>query len=337
MAPRYTSARFVGREDAFGKLASVLQAAAGGDAGTLLIDGTAGVGATRFIDETVRRVGGLPEPMTVLRGRAFGAGSDAPYGPVIRALGPALEALPEAELTAVLGSATDELVRLLPSLAEAADRSARTSGRPSTTVQERRQARLLEGILGVIGRLGERRPVLLVVEDLHQADAGTRTLVTFLARIARAQRLAIVGTYQADAIRRDDPWAIDLAALASAPRQPISLNLAPLGRDELARLIEAIEDARPSASVLVVIVERSGGRPLVAEELLAARRELPAVSLTSSFEDLVLARLAVRSHEARRVLRLMAPAGRPLSRTDLAAIAEAFEVDATSAPPRSST
>ncbi len=336
MAPRYTSARFVGREDAFGKLASVLQAAAGGDAGTLLVDGTAGVGATRFIDESVRRVGGLPEPMTVLRGRAFAAGSDAPYGPVIRALGPALEALPDDELSVVLGSATDELIRLFPSLAEGGG-AARPGRRPSTIVQERRQARLLEGILGVIGRLGERRPVLLVVEDLHQADAGTRTLVTFLARIARAQRLAIVGTYQGDAIRRDDPWAGDLAALDGAPRQPTRLTLPPLGRDDLARLIEAIEDARPSASVLVVVVERSGGRPLVAEELLAARRELPAVSLTSSFEDLVLARLAVRSPEARRVLRLMAPAGRPLSRTDLAAVAEAFEVDATSAPPRSST
>ena len=85
---------------------------------------------------------------------------------------------------------------------------------------ERRQPRLLEGVLGVLGRLGERRPVLLVVEDLHRADAGTRTLVTFLARIARTQRLAIVGTYQADAIRRDDPWAHDLRALDGAPRPP---------------------------------------------------------------------------------------------------------------------
>ena len=63
-------------------------------------------------------------------------------------------------------------------------------------------------------------------------------------------------------------------------------------------LIEFIEGERPSASVLVVVVERSGGRPLVAEELLAARRELPTVSLTASFEDLVLARVAVRSRSA---------------------------------------
>ncbi len=337
MAPRYTSPRFVGREDAFAKLASVLQAASIGDADTLLIDGTAGVGATRFIDEAIRRVAGLQEPLMVLRGCAFGPGTDAPYGPLVRALGPALAALPADELVDVLGSATDELLRIMPRLADQLDAVVDPDRRRMTAVPERRQARLLEGILGVIGRLGERQPVLLVMEDLHRADAGTRSLVSFLTRIARSQRLAIVGTYQADAIRRDDPWAIDLAALQSAPRQPTRLTLAPLGRDELARLIEAIEDARPSASVLVVVVERSGGRPLVAEELLAARRELPAVSLTSSFEDLVLARLAVRSPEARRVLRLLAPASRPLDRQALAAIAETFEIGATSAPPRSSS
>lgn len=88
---------------------------------------------------------------------------------------------------------------------------------------------------------------------------------------------------------------------------------------------------------MVVIAERSGGRPLIAEELSAARRELPDVSLTSSFEDLVLARVAARSPECRRVMRLLAPAGRPVSRTVLGAIAEAFEADAVSAPPRSST
>jgi DNA-binding CsgD family transcriptional regulator/tetratricopeptide (TPR) repeat protein len=337
MAARYTSARFVGREDAFAKLASVLQSAAAGASQTLLIDGTAGVGSTRFIDEAIRRVAGLQQPMTVIRGAAQGPGTDPPYGSVVRALRPVLAALPDDDLRRVLGSATDELIRVLPELADRVGAGGSDGRRILTAVPERRQARLLEGILGVVGRLGDREPVFLIVEDLHRADAGTRSLVSFLERLARSQRVAIVGTYQGDAIRRGDPWAVDLAALENAPRQPVRLALPPLGRDELARLIESIEEARPSASVLVVVAERSGGRPLVAEELLAARRELPWVSLTSSFEDLVLARLAARSPEARRVLRSMAPAGRPLTRDDLAAITEAFEAEQASAPPRSSS
>jgi DNA-binding CsgD family transcriptional regulator/tetratricopeptide (TPR) repeat protein len=336
MAATYTSARFVGREDAFAKLAMVLRSASSGAAETLLIDGTAGVGSSRFIDEAIRRVSGLQEPMAVLRGGAFGPGTDAPYQPVVRALRPVLAALSDDELARVLGTATDEFVRLMPDLADRFEPRGTGGRRILTAVPERRQARLLEGVLGVVGRLGERQPVLLIMEDLHRADAGTRALVTFLARIARSHRLAVVATYQGDAIRREDPWSVDLASLDAAPRPPARLAIAPLGRDDLARLIESIEQARPSASVLVVVAERSGGRPLVAEELLAARRELPAVSLTSSFQDLVLARIAARSPEARRVLRLLAPAGRPLQRVDLAAIAEAFEADLTSGPPRSS-
>jgi len=336
MPATYTSARFVGREDAFAKLATVIRSSAAGDSATLLIDGTAGVGTSRFIDEAIRRVSGLQEPMTVMRGAAYGNATDAPYQPLIRALRPALEELPDDDLGEVLGTATEEIVRLIPGLASRVDGTRGAGRRLGTVVPERRQPRLLEGVLGVLGRLGERRPVLLIIEDLHRADAGTRALVTFLARIARSHRLAIVGTYQADAIRREDPWSLDLAGLDAAPRPPSTLTLPPLTRDELARLIAAIEEERPSASVLVVVAERSGGRPLVAEELLAARRELPGVSLTSSFQDLVLARIGARSPEARRALRLIAPAGRPLGRAGLAAIAEEFEAELTGGPPRSS-
>jgi len=336
MLARLTSARFVGREDAFTRLASVLQAAAGGDAGALVVDGTAGVGVTRFVDEAIRRVAGLHDPMIVIRGGACGPGTDQPYAPLVRALRPVLAALSDDDLDTVLGSTRDEMLRLLPELAT-------RIGLPDpdrirlTTIPERRQARLLEGVLGAIGRLGERHPVLLVMEDLHRGDAATRTLFAFLARIARTQRLAIVGTYQADAIRRDDPWAMDLAALANAPRPPMRLRLGPLSRDDQARLITSIEGERPSASVLVVVIERSAGRPLVAEELMAARRELPSVSLTSSFRDLVLARIAVRSPECRRVLRLLAPAGRPTSTARLVEISAAFEQRAAGSPPRSSS
>jgi len=337
MPPRYTSVRFVGREDAFARLASVLQSAAVGDAGALLIDGTAGVGVTRFIDEAVRRVGTLQEPTLVLRGCASPDGADRPYGPVLQALGPMLAALRDDELARVMGTATDELMALLPGLADRIDPAWIPGRRWLTTGPERRQARVLEGVLGVVGRLSERRPTLFVIEDLHRADAATRRLLGFLARIARSQRLSIVGTYQGDAMRRTDPWAMELQELERAPRPPERLTLPPLGRDDLARLVEAIEGQRPSASVLVLVVERSAGRPLVAEELLAARRELPGVSLASTFEDLVLARVAIRSPECRRVLRLMAPAGRDLSRLELVAIADAYERDATSAPPRSSS
>ena len=207
--------------------------------------------------------------MTVLRGCAFGPGTDAPYGPLVRALGRPSPSSPDDELRSVMGTATDELVRLLPELGPRvegeSDGDGETPRRHLTTVPERRQARLLEGVLGVLGRLGERRPLLLVIEDLHRADAATRTLVSFLSRIARSQRLAIVGTYQADAIRRDDPWSQDLTQLAGAPRPPGRLTLGPLDRDDLARLIEcdrgrAVVGQRPGRGRRAVRRPAAGGR-----------------------------------------------------------------------------
>lgn len=333
MSASYTSARFVGREVAFARLAAVLDDAASGRARTLILGGTAGVGVSRFLDEGMARVSELAEPWTILRGDAWPCGADDPYGPVVRAIGPALRALADDDLEAVLGPAVPAVVRLLPDLAA-------RLGEPADEVlsaPERRQARTLEAILGLLARLGERRPVALVLEDLHRADAATRALVRFLSRVARDQRLVIVASDQPDIVPHDDPWANDVAAIAAAPRPLERLTLAPLDRDDLAALIEGIQGERASASLLLLVVERAGGLPLLAEELLAARRELPSVSLSGSLGELVIARLAPRSPECRRVLRLMAPAGLPLSAQQLADVSEAFEAETDQPAPRSAT
>ena len=330
------SARFVGREAAFTRLATVLGGAAEGRAGTLLVSGTAGIGVTRFLNEAARRIGELAEPMTVLRGAAS-RGPDTPYAPVLEALRDALCDLDDEALGRVTGPASEEAVRLMPELAERLAPLGLLPPRPTMTVPERRQARTLEGILGILGRLGEERPVLLILEDLHRADAATRALATFLARIARNQRLALVFTHRPDEVTRDHPWWTDRSVIAGAPRAVPALELEPLRRDELARLIESIEGQRASASVLLLVVERSGGNPLAAEELLAARRELSSVSPSGSLQELVSVRLAIRSPECRRVLRLLAPAAVPLRPSELAEAAATFEAGSSRRPPRSTS
>jgi DNA-binding CsgD family transcriptional regulator/tetratricopeptide (TPR) repeat protein len=299
------------------------------------VTGGAGYGASRFLAEAELRLATMTEPFAFLRGRALPAGTDEPYAPVLRAIGPLLRELSDAELGAVLATGAEDMIRLLPELGPRLAPLGMLPARPTVASAERRQARLLEAVLGVLGRLSERRPVVLVVEDLHHADAATRALVAFLARIARTQRLSLIATYQPGELTRSHPLATEIAGLVDSPRPPERLEIGPLSRDEIAELIEGIEGERPSASVLVLVAERSGGSPLFAEELLAARRELSSATLTGTLEDLVTARLALRSHECRRVLRLLAPAGRPLSLEELANVAAAYEEGAVRPPPRS--
>jgi DNA-binding CsgD family transcriptional regulator/tetratricopeptide (TPR) repeat protein len=337
MPAGFTSAKFVGRESAFARFAPALEDAAAGNPTTVLLEGTGGIGVSRFLNEATSRLAGLTEPFTVLRGRAIPAGTDEPYAPILRAIRATLLAATDAELVELLGPGIEDGLRLLPELHTRLGASGVVLDHPTVTSPERRQARLLEGILGVLIRLGERRPVVLILEDLHHADAGTRAFTTFLARVQRPRRVCLVATFQPDEVPRSHPLTEEIVAMSEARRPAQRLPLEPLGRDELADLIEAIEGERPTGSALVLVAERSRGVPLVAEEVLAARRELSRASLPSSLEDLVIARLGLRSPECRRVLRLLAPAGRPLMMTELADVAAAYERTADHRPPPRST
>ncbi len=335
MPPGYTSARFVGRERELARLAVALDQAAGGRSTTLLVAGTGGLGASRLLTETERRLAGLSEPFTMIRCLPTAAERASPYGPIVAGLAPVLAALPDGDLPGVLGTGAAELAQLIPTLLPRISGRDSGGGRPAVIAPERRQARVLERVLGVLAALGERHPVLLAVEDLHAVDAATRALVTFLARISRPQRLAIVGTYQPDEMTRGHPLRSDLAAMADTPRPAERLDLGPLGRDELADLVEGIEGERPSASLLLLVAERSHGNPLIAEELVAARREEGGALLSGSLAALVLARLAHRSPECRRLLRLLAVADGPLRKPELAAVASSLEAGTLRGPPRS--
>src|SRR5439155_1378510 len=168
-------------------------------------------------------------------------------------------------------------------------------------------------------------------------DAGTRNLASFLARVARPARLCLVLSYGRDRISRDHLLQPHLAAITGAPDPPSQVELGPLDRFDLAQLVTEIEGERPTAAALLLVAERSGGDPLIAEEVLAARRELPGLSLGSTLDELVLARLGRRAPECKRALRLLAPAGRPLDRGELATVASTFESLVDGNPPRSTT
>lgn len=327
-----TSARFVGRERELSRIALALDAAAAGQSRCVLISGAGGVGVSRLIDESTRRVATLAEPFAVLRWRAYAGLQLEPYAPVIAGLRNFVATLPAQERARTIGSGSSALAMLLPDLVPPV-----RAGLSLRVGPDRRAASVAEAVMGMLQRAAEIRPVLLVIEDLHLADAATRGLAVFLARVTRPARVCFVATYRTDRLIDGDPLLGDVAAIADAADPPDRLELGALGRDELAQLIAGIEGEQPTAALLLLAAERSAGNPLLAEEVLAARRELAGVSLGSSLKELVGARLALRSPECRRTLRLLAPAREPVSRELLQAIATAREVDASGLPPRSTS
>jgi DNA-binding CsgD family transcriptional regulator/tetratricopeptide (TPR) repeat protein len=322
MASKVVSRRFIGRESELARVESAFVAGAAGTATTVVIAGDAGMGATRFLDEVLERAELGARPPLVLRGRAHGP-VDPPWAAVLDALAPLVAVRPPDELRGLLGRDARPLLLRLPGVAQLA---AEVPGPRASELAdpERRQPRALEALLRWLGRVAAERPIVLVLEDLHAADAATRSFATFVARIAKSEHICLVVTYQPDRLTREHPLRENLAVIEAGTRPPVRVDLTPLSRREIAGLIEGIEGERPSASIVVLVAERSAGSPLVVEELVAARRELRSATLTGTLTDLVAARLARRSVECRHVLRLLAAAERPMSRRRLDRAAAAY-------------
>jgi predicted ATPase len=315
----------VGRDRELAGIAESLEAASAARPTTVLLAGPAGVGKTRLLDETRRRLGGLGTRYVVLRGTAYPARSTLPFSSVAEALARHLAPLTDDALSQVVGASAHEIARIAPGLR---DRLAglRLLAAPQPIVARRgREARMLEAILGVVARIARDGPVLLVLEDLHHADAGTRSAVSFLSRAGRDQRLCLALTFEPDRITRDHPLSRTIAALGRDRSPVLRLDIGPLGLDETADLIAEIEGERPGASTLLHVAERSGGNPLAIEEILAARREIPGALPDASLEQLVLARFALLGWECRRVLRALALTGAPFRPSRFEAALAAFE------------
>jgi len=331
---RHWSDQFIGREHQLEQMAVGLQSAADGKPNALLLSGTAGLGLTRLLSETRRRVSALAEPFAVVHGVAMPATAGVPYAPFTTALETLLRPMSDDTLAGLVGQTGDAIAHLVPRLQPRLAALELLPRRPRVVATEWRQARTFEAVLGLLERLGQRQPVVLMLEDLHHADSSTRGLVTFLARVSRGQRLLLVATYQPDRLVRSDPLKATLVTLATTPSL-VNSEVAPLERTELGQLIEAIEGGRASSTTLLLVAERSGGNPLVAEELLASRRELAGVSIAGTFERLVTARANLRSSECCRVLRLLSMAGSPVTMPTLLATAAEFERRSPARPPRS--
>jgi DNA-binding CsgD family transcriptional regulator/predicted ATPase len=334
MRHRLWSDRFVGRERQLERIAVGLQEAADGLPNTLVLAASAGLGLTRLLAETQRRIDAMEEPFVAVHGVCLPATSGVPYAPITAALESLLEPVADDTLVELVGPTGDAIARLAPALRPRLEALELLPDRPPVAAVEWREARMFEAVLGLLERLGRRQPVALMVEDLHYADAATRGLLTFLARVSRGQRVMVMLTYQPDRLLRNDPLRAILSTLAGT-ESVVAAELPPLDRTELGQLIEAIEGGRPSSTTLLLVAERSLGNPLVAEELLAARRELSGISLAGPLDRLVTARAALRSPECRRALRLLSLAGGPVTPGLVLATASEFERRAASRPPRS--
>ena len=219
----------------------------------VIVEGEAGIGKTRLVGELLSSA--------ALAGRRLLAGhchrlrEPFPLGPVVEALRALAGDPPDARLSAVVGALRPLIPELAVHLPEA----------PELFDDARAERhRVFRGVLELLGALGE---TVLVLEDLHWADAGTLELLEFLVSQPPAD-LCVVVSYRREEIAPGSP----LLGLASRAPGGSFKGIAALGAltaEEVGRLAASVVGSgRASEELGRFVYAQTSGNPFAAEQLL---------------------------------------------------------------------
>lgn len=334
------SAPLIGRDVELQRMLASLDQACSGAAQLLRLVGEAGIGKSRLVNEFITRIGCEERFRNVtVRQAACSSLGEQPYGAigaVMRsAAGITRSDAPDemraklAALLAELGIAGDEAERLLPLLDHVLG-----LGDPNAILQHVEPEQLRRQILHAVCTIIERRlalsPLLIVVEDLHWADAVSLEALRFVMNRLERSRLMLVVTHRP---------ALENDQLGSSRFSHTALRMSPLADTDGRRLLAALfgEDWASSSGALPArILDRAGGNPLFIEEIVRGLIELGALmrdgqkwqivtaeaaaSIPDTIQAMLLARVDRLQQEVRRIAQEAAVIGPRFDATLLEAV-----------------
>jgi ATP/maltotriose-dependent transcriptional regulator MalT len=307
--------RLVGRAEEMSSLDQVLAELDQGRPAAILLVGEPGIGKTRLLAELAARADARGQ--LVLSGSASELERDLPFSVFVDALDEYVRGLEGNRLAALDDDVRTELAHVFPSL------TALATERQVALQHERYRSH--RAVRELLEQLAWTQPLVLVLDDLHWADAASVELLGALLR-----RPPAVAVLLALAVRpRQVPERLS-AALDRAHRTEtlIRIELGALSPEEARQLLGgAVEGADATVlykesggnpfylEQLARSLDRAGGAPTVHDEMSLAALGVPATVAAALTEE-----LALLSGSARRVLEGAAIAGDPFE-PELAAAA----------------
>ena len=302
------STPLIGRDQELAAARRLHAAARNGAGGLLVVTGEAGIGKTRLLAElagTARETGS-----TVLLGRSF------PGGGTYRALAAAVA----APLRALSSAETDRLrpfrapfARLAPAWADETPSSA-GDGAPDPIVM------LGEGLLQLLSGPEQAAGSVLILEDVHWADADTLAVLAYLAGAAQGSPVLVAVSARDDQsapVAASASGVVTVADLVSMSGVT-TLRLGRLGDPVVAAIAAASAgDAPVDEVVLAALVDKADGLPVLIDELLTAlldRARLggagdQSVPVPGAFQGLVQGRVSALDDNSRTVAQAAAVLG----------------------------
>lgn len=245
-----SSPALVGRKAERELLAAAVRAARDGRGSSVFVLGEPGIGKSRLVEEAASVAADTGS--RVLRGRAASAGRAVPLRPLAEAVFSGLrgEGAPSGGDLGLYEPLLSRLCGLAPQ-----------DGAPLVGYAE--------AVLRLLHVLGRDGGCVLVLEDLHDADADTLAIVDYLTDNLSGQRTVLLAT-----LRGESGPALDLAEAATSRRTARTVRLARLGPAGTAELAGRCLGHDSAEDVPAAVLERlhtvSEGVPFVVEELLRA-------------------------------------------------------------------
>jgi DNA-binding CsgD family transcriptional regulator/tetratricopeptide (TPR) repeat protein len=304
----------VSRQAELDLLVGALDRAVAGRGGLVLLGGPPGIGKSHLADALAQIAGS--RTVQVLWGRCWEAGGAPAYWPWTQSLRGLVRAADTSTLQDLVAGGGADLAQLLPDIRD------RLVGLPELepTRPETARFRLFDHVSGFISRAAETEGVLLILEDLHAADASSLLLLQFLAAELGHTRALVLGTYRDVELGRDHPLTTVLPDLLRS-RSAERVTLTGLTPDEVARLVEAVTGHRPGADLSSAVHAATDGNPLFVVELvrlLSAEGRLQAPPegrwpIPEGVREVIGRRLDRLPAACRQVLTLGAVLGRDFS------------------------
>jgi eukaryotic-like serine/threonine-protein kinase len=324
---------FVGRSTHLEVLRAAFQTMKTGRAVMVDVKGQSGAGKSALVQHFLEEVRGTSEAV-VLAGRCYEQES-VPYkalDSLVDALSQRLKRLPLTEAQAVLPRDVQPLALVFPVLrqVEAVARApARALEAPDPHELRRRAFGALRELLA---RLGDRRPLVLWIDDLQWGDVDSAVLLSELVRPPDPPVLLLIGSYRSEDQETSRFLRAFFPALeradAALVRQELTVEaLTPSEARELALVLLGREDASAQTQADLTVQE-SKGNPLFVFELVQSCLARPedVVSAPSAevltLDHVLWERILGLPQPARRLLEILAVAGRPLRRVEAWSAAE---------------
>jgi predicted ATPase len=241
-----------------------------------------------------------------------------------------VEQLVAAVVDEKVSETTGHLLHLLslPTPAEISDRLAELD--PAAV-----RRRHVDALMKMLSGMAQSRPIALVCEDLHWADAASVDVLEELAQIVHRCPVLLLGTTRPE--RESEGWRFVSHARSELGDALTELRLEALSHDDsrslVANLLE-IESLLPEVRRL--ILERSDGNPFFVEEIIrsliddglitrhgekwVASGDLTGLDVPETIQGLLLGRIDRLPDDARRALRVASVLGRTFTATLLESV-----------------